>query len=96
MFSLVRTCPDCALEKIVIEGISYLIKHFGTCTCNVSLVWLKETAPVAAATFQLKEKLCNNKFFHCNAKNLAEKMESKLEQYCKGSNNILIQKDLSK
>ena len=34
IFSLVRTCRNCTLEKIVIEGISYLIKQFDTCTCT--------------------------------------------------------------
>ena len=33
-FSLVRTCQNCTLEKTVIEGISYLVNQFRTCTCT--------------------------------------------------------------
>ena len=51
----------------------------------LSLLWLKEVVAVAATTFQLKEKLCNIKFFHWNAETFTEEMESKLGQYCKGS-----------
>ena len=59
----------------MIEGISYLIMQFGTSTCNPQLVSLKEVVTVATATFQLKEKLCNIKFFYWKAKVLAEKNE---------------------
>ena len=54
-------------------------------------------AVAAAATFQLNEKIWNIKFFHWKAKTLAEKIKSKLEQYCKGSkeNNkkLLVQQE---
>ena len=33
-----RTCQKCTLEEIVIEGISYLIKQFGTCTPQPCMV----------------------------------------------------------
>ena len=29
-----RITQNCTLEKIVIEGISFLIEQFGTCTCT--------------------------------------------------------------
>ena len=60
------------------------------------LAWLKEVVAAAGTTFELKEKLCNIKFFHWKKRTFAEEMESKLEQYCKESKEILIHEELSK
>ena len=67
----------------MIEGISYFLKQFDTCTCTPQPSMVKDVVAVAAgATFQ---------------KTLAEKIKSKLEQYCKGSkeNNkkLLVQQE---
>ena len=93
-----RTCQNFTLGKIVIEGISYFLKQFDTCTCTPQPSMVKDVVAVAAAaTFQLNEKIWNIKFFHWKAKTLAEKIKSKLEQYCKGSkeNNkkLLVQQE---
>ena len=48
-------------------------------------------ATIAATTFKLKKK-CNTKFFHSKAKAFIEKIESKLEQYCKRRKENIISK----
>ena len=49
-------------------------------------------ATIAATTFKLKKKTCNIKFFHSKAKAFVEEIESKLEQYCKRSEENIISK----
>ena len=81
IFRLVKTCQNCTLEKIVIEGISYLIKQFGTCTCTPQLCMVERSGCSCCSNLPIERKAMQYR----KAKTLAEGMESKLEQYCKGS-----------
>ena len=95
-----RPFPDKQLalgywEKSMVESI--LSKSSASSVlalAPLSLLRLKQVVAGAATTFQLKEKLCNIKFSHWKAETLAEEMEIKLEQYCKGSKKNINSKRL--
>ena len=68
VFKLVRTCQNCILwktKKIVIEGISYLIKQLGSCTCTPQSCMVDRSGCSCCKrnSLLIEKGLCNIKFF---------------------------------
>ena len=85
-----RTYQNCTLEKIVIEGISYLIKQFGSSTCTPQPFMVEGIGCSCCSDLPVERNVMQYQILPLKSRGessakVAEEIEIKLEQYCKGS-----------
>ena len=69
IFSVVKTCQNCTLEKIVIEGVSYLIKQFGTCTFTHQLCIVDRSGCSCCSDLPMGRKVMQYQILPLKSKN---------------------------
>ena len=69
----------------MIEEIHYLIKQLDSCACTPQSCMVYGSGCSCCNGLLIEKRLCNIKFFHEKPNIFDEGMESKLEQYNKGS-----------
>ena len=70
IFRVVKICPSCIWEQTVIEGISYLIKQFGTCTCIPQPCMIERTGCSCCSDLPIERKFMQYQILSLKSKDL--------------------------